>query len=302
MDKADIFPWLVEYNLRTLDRLVHDSHTNRLDGEGRIIFQRQPIKEMHENELCKGFLLFVNGESLRTGITEGQVKIGDRAPVFEPFDGISDLFRIIESQLSKDGCYVADLVNEYVARTPELNNAPVSLPPGFTLLDKIPADFLVYNGNSLSQEAVDDLHHVELGGKKRQAIRIPCAFPNTDAYQVKRTGYTPLGMGKVTHFTNKGLTEELFFQYVQMGFDVPYALEGINEDHGIIAVHRTYEMNPETGRVRKTGEYAVDPRSITDRVSLLPEAPLKRTPHIISVLTPFLLPGVRDQVAAGYGL
>ena len=81
--------------------------------------------------------------------------------------------------------------------------------------------------------------HLNLGTKTRLAIELTQIYPDVHAYHIKRSGYTQLGMGKVTHFDCKGLKKEFFF----MKFPDEAVLEYIDRENSIVGVRRTYESS-----------------------------------------------------------
>ena len=116
-------------------------------------------------------------------------------------------FHYLGNQENADGAYIFDGVNNQMAKTFELNNSPENTPRDMRrkkdLVKYLPPNFL-------SEDASVRLGNI--GTKTRLAIRIPHAYDNTEAFQIKQSAYGPLGIGKVTHFTRDGLAQEFFFR------------------------------------------------------------------------------------------
>ena len=212
----DIFPWLVEYHykqnlLRTCMPLIRD---------GKIYIHEKPLAEGSDNNVpYHGFLFFVDGLSILDGlVAEGvinDIKDGSRTleSLIADYNSSKPLlsseqfsnYLEQEQKVGEDGTYIFNSVTGKVVRVNELNNN-AKLPVDFSLMEKIPKDFVYSDGRN---------HSNSIGTKTRLAIKIPAFMENIHAYQIKRSPYgnksTGIGMGKVTHFDKNGLKEEFFF-------------------------------------------------------------------------------------------
>lgn len=219
-----LFGWLVEYHHRNLEHCLRFLQDGRiLSGEGI------PFEEGEENERYKGLVIIANGSTLTQRLRDGGV-INGSTPQPTPFVSKEEVFDYFDGQNGKDGAYLLDSVNRSIVRIVELNNNPSGMPM-VKLEDMIPTDFVQYHGKRVDEN--------DLGNKTRIAIKVPQAYANTEAFLIKRSAYTPLGMGKVARFNSSGLAEEFFFMCeptAQEHFVAP----------GIIGVHRQYHI--ERGR------------------------------------------------------
>ena len=222
----DIFNLLVHIHSKVnLDKCLRHVNNGRiLNDDGEPYDEGEP-----ECDYYKGFLIFANGDTLVDKLYENEVMSSKP----EEFVGINNNAEFLEyflKQKGNDGAYIYDRKNGKMMRIIELKNDPNKLPNNFRLEDKLPNDFVSYKG---------DISADEIGLKTRLAVRVPAAYTNTEAFQIKRSAYTDFGMGKVTHFNKDGLLEEFFFRY----------------DHikGIIGVNRRYQIN-ESNELVKVAE------------------------------------------------
>ena len=221
-----MFEWLVRYHCEeNLPKCLPHIRNGRYISP----FTQTPLNEgTDENDAYIGVLILSDGTDLLDNLVENEVITGDEDDI-DPFEDTPDYTpfqRYINNQQNSDGAYVFNAINQIMARVYELNNNPKSL-SRFTnksLLDNIPPDFVTTDRKDINPKR-------SLGTKTRLAIKLPLAYDDVDAFQIKRTAYTPLGMGKVTHFTRQGLKQEFFFKY---------------EDNRIIGVHRTYDQGEMT--------------------------------------------------------
>lgn len=236
MVNSNLFGWLVDY---------HCSHNLKAclphirDGITYSPITYEPIREGLENELYTGVLIVANGETLLEELVKGNIIMDteDIHPDFVAVNDSRDLSEYLNSQENRDGSHIFDSANHKIARVYEFNNNPPALQEngGYSLLDRIPHDFCSYNRKI--QETSD-----KIGTKTRLAIKLPQAQPHLETFQIKRTGYTPLGMGKVTHFNKDGLAEEFFLMY-----------DG--KEGEIAGVHRTYSTAD--GELKRAGEKTI---------------------------------------------
>ncbi len=224
MVMEELFGWLVEYHERNLEECLP------FIKAGRIRTPRgKTLEEGVENEYYSGLLIIANGDTLMDRLKINGVIIGEPERPFE-FGTKERLFSYLDRQKASDGAYVLDGVNKRISHVSEFNNHPDSLPEGRHLADLLPMDFVEHRGEIFDPRTI--------GMKTRLASRLPQAYTNTGAYQIKRSAYGRLGMGKVTRFTADGLAEEVFFDY-RPASNGPFVAPGI------VAVHRTYQPSSE---------------------------------------------------------
>ena len=197
-------------------------------------------------------LIVANGTTLADRLQEGEVILSDPEP-FSPITDNENFARYLETRAQEDGAYLVDSIHNRITRVPEFNNNPniPGLERHIDLFQFIPHDFLSYAG---------DVPLSKIGTKTRLAIRMPQFYENTETFQIKRSSYTPLGMGKVTHFTKEGLVEEIFFRY-DPNSQGPF----IEPEQKILAIYRQYERNENSELVRVTPVELLDKEAIEAR-------------------------------------
>jgi hypothetical protein len=239
MKKINIFPLLVVYhqqvNLERCKRYI--------DKNGRILVEGQHLKEGSDIKTPhQGMLIIANGDTLVDRLRKGEI-IFDEPEPFTTLSDKNDFFTYLDKQIDCDGAYVFDSVNSRITRVDELNNSPRSLPRELNIYDMIPNDFVSSDGSIYNS----------LGTKTRLAIKIPHAYPNTEAFQIKRSAYTHLGMGKVTHFDRDGLNEEFFFRTFWEDQQLTLRL--------IKGVYRTYSR--ENDKLIRVSQRIIDLKDLT---------------------------------------
>ena len=217
MDKEELFRWMVAYHCST----NLDQHLQAVSSS-----KRSPLAQGYdENETYRGMLIVANGDTLIGSLQKDRVvletKLGEVAPVPDQ----STFFNYLGSQRNGDGAYVFDSVNRRIIKVRELKNdvGDPNLKPDLY----VPPDFVSH-----------DVHVSldEIGTKTRLAVRLPQAYPDTHALQIKRTAYGNFGMGKVTHFDRRGLAEEFYIEQ-----DPTFSGEFLRPEHKLTGVYRQYE-------------------------------------------------------------
>lgn len=221
----------VEHNLPRVASYLHD---------GQCIIENEPVLEGQENERYKGVLIVANGSTLVDKLVKDEV-LRRRPAEFVPLPSPNHLLPYLNDQEGKDGAYLYDGVNRYIAHVARYFT-PCRL--GHRVQDLVPPDFLSYDGSIPIDED-------NLGTKTQVAMELPFMYrgalsPGVTALQIKRSGFTALGVGKVTRFTGDGLAEEFFFQYR------PDLEDHLVPAHGLVGVHRTYAR--QDGRLLRTAE------------------------------------------------
>ena len=244
MKKGDLFNWLVQYHCQ-----VNLPEALPLIEYGVVYNKKGKYEEGTDNGCpYQGVLIIANGSTLADRLEEDKV-IHDQPDPFYQISNSGKFFDYLNRQATDDGAYIYDSVNERITRVAEINNG-LPLPRDFPVYEQIPGDFTSENGN---------LPLSAIGTKTRLAIKMPYAYQDTEAFQIKRSRYGSLGMGKVTHFTNQGLAREFLFAYNPISPD-DQSSPGpfIDQEQGIIGLLRTYQRDG-AGILYQVSEEQVDP-------------------------------------------
>ncbi|MBS3122127.1 hypothetical protein J4434_04545 [Candidatus Woesearchaeota archaeon] len=252
--KEHLFPWLVYMHYQNLmDCMPFIADGSLRDRKGL------PIKEGREADVYSGVLILANGTTLidrlqLDGVVEDKI-LGAFTPLSSRRDFMDYIKRKQED--SSDGAYVVDSHRERMVYVSEFNSRiPINIS------DYVPQDFFYYE-SGLPEET-------NIGLKTKVAIRLPLRYDNVDTYQIKRSAYTKLGLGKVTHFNMQGLAEEFFFK-VEPNCDGPFVVP----EQPIVGVYRTYERKD--GALICTEERRIDPRTEYDAKSVFVPS---QKPHV----------------------
>ena len=226
-----MFKWLVEYhckhNLEACLPYIQDGIFSFPEGHD--------IEEGYEENTLpsyKGLVIFANGDTLIDKLRENEVILDKKEPEFREINSNTSLFNYIDSVRNSDGAYVFNSIKSKMAKVRLLNNNPYHC-KDVSLEDMLPENFLSEDGSVDTDE---------IGTKTRLAATLPAVYTdeskgqNVETYQIKRTAYGNLKMGKVTHFDKDGLNEEFFLQY-----DPEHKGSFINEEAKIVGVYRRYE-------------------------------------------------------------
>lgn len=193
----------------------------------------KPIKEGKENKEYAGITIFKNGDTLLNKLKERRYVNPKAIDEFEDISTLEKFFDFLDSKNSEgddgeeDGVYIFESKNKKIARVSKIYC------PESPIENKIPLDFIYFNGMNGSVNPWNELYR-KLGNKTRLAIDLTHLYNDVEAYQIKRSGYTQLGMGKVTHFNKNGLSEEFFFMHN------PEQNLFIYPEQKIIGVYRSY--------------------------------------------------------------
>src|SRR3989344_1865723 len=249
MDKNALFDWLVRYHI---EKNLPESMD--YTSEGRLLNRKGlPVNEGKDNDVpYHGILLVSNGDTLMRKLEEDKVLLTREHDSFAPLRSFSDLSDYLDKQDGEDGAYLHDGKNKRITRVYELNNNP-NLPDDFDRLALIPEDFVYSDGRAAEMR--------NIGTKTSLAIKLPQAHPEVETYQIKRSAYGSLGMGKVTRFTKEGLAEEFFFAYAPES-QGPF----IDENNKIIGIYRRYERFE--GRPQCVEETLVNPQECYQKDSV----------------------------------
>ena len=240
---TDIFNWLVDYHINVNLKLAMPYI---IDGSLRDRFG-SPLREGSDsNSPTKGVLIVSNGQNLIffNSLNNGMIA---KPTDFAVINSRETFNAYLNHNAHSDGAYIFNGINNVMLRTPEINNNPLSLQKkfskGFPLSEFLPRDFLHFNSN----EEVDEF---SIGTKTRLALKAPHAYKGTDTFQIKRSAYNSLGLGKVTHFNEQGLVEEFFLLH-DPNSDGPF----IDKENKIKGVYRKYDKIK--GKVSKVEEFYI---------------------------------------------
>ena len=227
MEQIDIFKWLVRYhherNLETCMPYLGADGVIRPPANRGL-----PVKEGRENKEYDGILIFKNGNTLVDRLIND--KLVDARDVSVPMDvgTIDKLFTFLDEREDEDGVFVYESARGQMTRISKVRDINTQTKQ---LKSSVPGNFIYSQGESGEQELRE-----MMGTKTRLAIELPQFYSDINAYQIKRSAYTPLGMGKVTHFDKDGLSQEFHMEYTP---------------EGIIGVTKRYERGKQAGEEQR---------------------------------------------------
>jgi len=244
MEKGDLFWWLVDYHCQVnLKEASPYIKAGVLDNKGGLYKEGRDAGCPYQ-----GVLVVANGSTLADRLVEDHV-IHDEPDEFVAVPARDHFFNYLNRQSTEDGAYIFDGSNQRITTVGELNNNPRNFPRDFLTYSRIPRDFVSAGGQ---------LPLSMIGTKTRLAIKLPCAYDNTEAFQIKRSRYGTLGMGKVTHFTKDGLEREFLFDYKPDSSG-----SFIDPKQGIVGLLRTYQRDG-AGTLYRASEEIVDSKALKD--------------------------------------
>ncbi len=261
MADSNLFEWLMYYqcrsNLEPCLRWIVDGTLRHPDG-------LDPFEEGEEADGIRnyvGLLIISDGRNLLDMLRQDKIVYEEDVAKAHDDDGFvkvttaGELSDYLDMVGKRDGAYVYDGDDNEITRVYEFTNRHPNL-ERVPLLDFIPDNFFEYNGCTPPERK-------QIGTKTRLAIRLPQAYENIQTYQIKRTAYASLGMGKVTHFDNSGLREEFFLMHAPGLEGAPY----ISAEKGIIGVYRDY--------VQRDGKVVLNSQSL---IRLTPDG-IEKVPY-----------------------
>lgn len=239
MEKGDLFWWLVDYhcNINLKESLSKIRNGVLVNNGGRY------PEGTDRGCPYQGVLIIANGSTLAERLVRDHIVHDQELSDFVDAGSKAQFLDYLRKQETDDGAYVYDGSNGKMAHVEEINNDP-PLPAGFSMCNMVPKDFFFVDGKQPKPM---------IGTKTRLAIKVPQAYENTEAFQIKRSRYGTLGMGKVTHFTDQGLAKEFLFAY-DPSYDGPF----INRRKGIIGLLRTYQRD-DNGQLYRASQEIFDP-------------------------------------------
>ncbi|MBI2668860.1 hypothetical protein HYX14_03380 [Candidatus Woesearchaeota archaeon] len=251
MSNNSLFEWLVQYhterNLKVSRNFIED---------GQFYINDLPVREGDENPFAFGCLILANGDTLVDRLKKENITLDTRDPEFVSAQQYRPFMTYLDQCGKKDGAFIYDGKNQKIARTSRLRNSSPSI--GAVRKRRrglVPEDFIFEDAQELTE---DDLEN-HIGTKTDLAMVLPVAYTengsNVHAYQIKRTAYTHLGLGKVTHFGSQGLMEEFFFKY-----NPASAGPFVDEEKKIVGVYRKYGLR--NGQVKRVPEEPISYKKV----------------------------------------
>ena len=220
MKKEDIFTTLVRYHITyNLPNALEF-----FDGERICDSKGNPLVEGSDKDVPHdGFLLVADGDTLTNRLQKDNIVLDQTLEDCVKVDSEEGLMQFLYEHTNVDGAYVCNTSNDTVRRVREFNNN-IKVNPK----NKLPSNFYKSDG-------VSDEENMRLTGTKTSlAMKAPWDYTKSnysyierirnylfgkkvdkdvESFQIKRSAYGKLGMGKVTHFKHDGLHQEFFFRY-----------------------------------------------------------------------------------------
>lgn len=245
MEKGDLFWWLVDYHCNVnLPQVL----PNIKDG---VLNSKKSYREGSDKDVpYQGVLIIANGDTLADRLYEDEL-VNEPPGEFRPIPSKSSLSDYLDQEVAEDGAYVYDCTHNRIAKVNDINNTPPGLSRDFPIYSQVPSDFVSVDGKL-------PVGPDTIGTKTRLAIKIPAGYARfgAEAFQIKRSRYGTLGMGKVTHFTDQGLVKEFLFAY-----DPSSKGSFVDRRKGIIGLLRTYQRDSEW-HLYRASESMVDPSKL----------------------------------------
>ena len=224
MERVDFFRKFVELHHKNLECCLPHLYGGAIaDSSGK------PLPEGSDrNQHYAGLCVIRNGHNILKKLVKEGFAQKDDITTRVSVKNDDTLMGYLDSQEHEDGVFVYDSVDKAIARICELRF------PERPFEKYIPSNF-VFSGRA--SDFIDNGTRHKIGTKTRLAIKFPLEFPDFETFQVKRSAYGHLGMGKITHFDSKGLNEEYFFK-IDSKSQGPFA----NEHNKIVGVYRSYRF------------------------------------------------------------
>ncbi|MBS3116356.1 hypothetical protein J4421_02045 [Candidatus Woesearchaeota archaeon] len=248
MSSSPSFEWLVRFHFEhnVAPNLSSFRNGQLCDSRGK------PLKEGKDtNSPTFGYLILENGDTLVSRLHDEDIILDLEPPQFHPTPTYDAFIAFLKAHEDEDGAFFSAAQHSTTAKISTYNNQASALKADrLRSLTLIPPDFVFFDQKHPVTAQQYDLH---VGTKTDLAIRLPYLYSrrldcDVHAYQIKRSPYGTVGLGKVTDFGAQGLEKEFFFHHNpehQGPFLVP--------DQMIYGVVRGYKMGEE-GRVVRTGQ------------------------------------------------
>jgi len=241
MKNKEIFNWLVR------EHVGRDWMNVRPYVREGVLGSMKVVPGNTENPYYGGILIFAKGKRFAANLKKmnivlvGKMNVSYNISTFDRFSRYCKKFRV------EDGATVIDKNNAFAYYISVFNNNPQifwtfkerwdfafkGIYKIYKIGKMLPSDFKDHKGLNKVGESMD-----LIGNKTYVAIVLPQAYPRVHTFQIKRTAYTPLGTGKVTHFDGKGLVEEFFLKYMPK-----HKGEFIDKEHKIVGIYRYYDRS-----------------------------------------------------------
>lgn len=218
MAEVNIFEWMVEYHCKNNLKNCIPYIKN-----GRVYSNGKAVKEGEENDLYQGVLIVANGNTLLRKLIDKKLILPEDMGESFKINGIDDFFKCIDRQKNKDGAFIYDSIDKKMINAYSINNnTGIADTPKF-FANMFPKDFVYSDSRGVQRK--------DIGTKTKLAVELPLIYDNINTYQIKRTGYTNLGIGKVTHFDKDGLKKEFFFRCGSHPIGEGYKIMGVNKEY-----------------------------------------------------------------------
>ncbi len=222
MNEEELFGLLVRYHIEhNLPRFLPTIE----DGRSSLVEDSDIGYDEAAPRGVKRFLLIANGDTLASRLRETGVILDRRSPEFHEVGDEDALYSFFDN-LKGDGAYILNKEKGRIARVHHLKN-DFGDAESLDYLLEMPREMLTYDERLPSEEA---------GCKTRLAAKLPHAYDGVDAYQIKATVHSPLGLGIVTHF-GRGYLETFTLEHAK-GSGAPM----IDEEKQITGVYRRYDI------------------------------------------------------------
>jgi len=204
---VDLFDVLVRRHLANLE--VCKPYINN----GRIISPKYggPIPEGKENDFYDGLLILKNGLATLDALVRDEWVDPNDIDGFYKVPDKTALLDYLDMHNGSDGAFVFDSADMRITWVYELNNnINISIKTDKangerSVSEMLPTDFVFYGSKQ-------PVRRKDIGTKTSLALKFVQMYPHIEAYQIKKSAYTNLGMGKVTCLNFKGLKQEFFFK------------------------------------------------------------------------------------------
>ncbi len=241
MKNKEIFNWLVR------EHVGRDWINVRKHVENGILTSVKVVPGNTENPYYGGILLFAKGKKFAANLKKmnivlaGRMNVSYNISTFDRFSRYCKKFRV------EDGATVIDKSSELAYHVSVFNNNPQifwtfkerwnfafkGVYKTYKIGKMLPSDFTDHKGVNKVGDSME-----LIGNKTYVAIVLPQAYPKVHTFQIKRTAYTPLGMGKVTHFDSEGLLEEFYLAYMPK-----HKGKFLDSAHKVVGIYRYYDRS-----------------------------------------------------------
>lgn len=279
---SHLFGWLVEYCCQVKWPAVANFVQ---DGVFYDPFKGRSLKPSEENAYG-GLLLVANGDTFNQWI-QNEIIDPEIKPEFKPAQTLDQLVDTLELNSEKDGAFFYDGKNKQLAHIGLINREKLAS-QNYNLQERLPPDFIC-------KDAAVPLSKDRYGSRTDISIKVSQGYEAVDVFQIKETGYTPLGMGLVTHFKKGTLIETFHLEHLPEGDAF------IDQKHKVVGIYRRYvddtdqPVRNEKGEPIPYLEMKIDDLAYLNKEPKPPKLPTKdyrtetssETPSLSSLLPAF---------------